>query len=128
MTQENKELLLRDLCARLPYGAIVNNPMTGDDDVLTYSLLEDCEAVNTDYPKPYLRLMSSMTGEEKNELYEICDSYLDEWNKEMTSFNKWKIDAKCSSRRSEFYNSHHLDWNNLIEKGLALEALEGMYN
>jgi hypothetical protein len=27
-----------------------------------------------------------------------------------------------------FYNSHNLDWNGLIEKGLALEAPEDMYD
>ena len=108
MTTEEKKLLLADLCARLPYGVIVNNPITGDDDVLTYSLLEDFEEVNFDYPKPYLRPMDSMTEEERQEYGLIlCD--------------------ELSINQFDWLNAHHFDYRNLIPKDLALVALEEMY-
>lgn len=77
--------------------------------------------------KPYLRPLSSMTEEEKEELKEISRNYLDEWEHTKTSLERWKLDAKVSYKRAMFYNSHHLDWNGLIELGLAIEASERMY-
>ena len=88
MTQKDKELLLRDLCARLPYG--VNVKTTGDNE--SYTLLSinsnksialiglDFDGVyatskiKIDDVKPYLRPMSSMTEEEWKELN--CIGYI----------------------------------------------------
>ena len=69
------------------------------------------------YIKPYLRLMSSMTEEEKKEYYDLLSRY----------------DASCfiskiGSRLFDWLNSHHFDYRGLIQMGLALEASEGMYN
>lgn len=110
MTQENKELLLKDLSARLPYGVMCacgkfNAQLKlvcpdGDYCVLQHSPYE-IETI-----KPYLRSMSSMTEEERDEL-----SYYDN-----------------SVQRTDFFYSHHIDCRYMIEKGLALEAPEGMYN
>ena len=139
MTQEDKQLLLKDLCCRLPYGVIVNNPMTGDDDVLTYSLLEDFEVVNSDYPKPYLRSMSSMTEEEKEELKTLFDA------EEITSDSICYLEGgtleEYLSHISYSFCSKLIDWLNkkmfayrtidgkdMFELGLAIEATEGMYN
>lgn len=69
-----------------------------------------------------------MTKEERDEIKEICADYLDEWENAETVIDRWNLDAKISYKKSVFYNSHHLDWNGLIEKGLALEAPEDMYN
>ena len=81
MTQEDKELLLRDLCARLPYGVkcIVTKSRTeegqkGEVGKITYICLEGVECIGNE-PffsefgnfKPYLRSMSSMTEEELKE-------------------------------------------------------------
>ena len=63
--------------------------------------------------KPYLRPMSSMTEEEKyefNELPTISSSI-----------------QSLSINEIDFLNAHHFDYRGLIEKGLALEASEGMY-
>ena len=49
MTQEEKQLLLKDLCARLPWGCSETDP---------YKI---------EQVKPYLRPLSSMTEEEKRE-------------------------------------------------------------
>jgi len=58
--------------------------------------------------KPYLRTISSMTKEEKDELFQLMGNGND-------------------VQRMEFYHSHHLDCYGMIGKGLALEAKEGMY-
>jgi len=119
MTTEEKKLLLADLCARLPYGVIVNNSITGDDDVLTYSLLEDFEGVNFDYPKPYLRPMDSMTEEEYDQLY--IDSRIKEDSIDI-------LDALANDMDAiDWLNANHFDYRGLIEKGLALVAPEGTY-
>ena len=126
MTQEDKELLLKDLCARLPYGVMVfvkdyNEPCVVEAiydnlDVqikgcLCYNLAFEC--------KPYLRPMSSMTEEEKIESLEFAweDDYgrLASYEENIPKYIDW-------------LNKKMFDYRGLIPKGLALEALEGMYN
>jgi hypothetical protein len=119
MTQEDKQLLLKDLCARLSYGTIVRNYATGEDDVLTYSLLEDFEIVGLEYIKPYFRPMSSMTEEEINEFILISDTVLWLGDKRSTCI--------LSLEQMDWLNAHHFDYRGLIPKGLALEAPKDMY-
>jgi len=135
MAQENKELVLRDLCARLPYNCRVFYEYVDDLDGKTYGYslalntwCIDEFVANKAVIKPYLRPMSSMTEEEKEELKEIGSEYLAKWENAQDSIDKWRLDAEVSYKRSEFYNSHLLDWRGLIPKGLALEAPEVMYN
>ena len=133
MTQEDKDLLLKDLCARLPYNCRVFYEYVDDLDGKTYGYsltlntwCIDELVANKAVIKPYLRPMSSMTEEEKKELQEIAVAL---------SYNKddIMIGTQINSFRQldgvlDLFNSHHLDWRGLIEKGLALEAPEGMYN
>ena len=146
MIQEEKELLFKDLYARQYYGVKVSLGLNRTSDyiepemenILTLYYINpqrlECvfkECWWTAYIgaiRPYLRPLSSMTEEERGELKQLSDEYLEEWTIAQTSIDKWKLDAKISYNRSVFYNSHHLDWNGLIDKGLALEAPEGMYN
>jgi hypothetical protein len=133
MTREEKQLLLKDLSARLPYGVICDmwfeyNEADKITEVLKCGGL--MRLMNSEFNfivKPYLRPMSSMTEEEKDELRQISEVYLDDWLTAGSNLLKWKIDAKLLSMRTTFYNSHHFDWNDLIPMGLALEAPEGMY-
>ena len=128
MTQENKDLLLKDLCARLPYGvkAYIKNWSKLDrkyyEGIYTvgsvhpsiniiYGSTEKCgvEVIlgYSDYIiKPYLFPMSSMTEEQKKEEYEICKYYLNGYE----------------SKLIDFYNKNHLDYRGLIPKGLAIDA------
>ena len=141
MTQEDKQLLLIDLCARLPYGVQcsctwsheVPNGTTGCVQELSTFLIDEIEIMdNPEYDcqicdvKPYLRPMSSMTEEEK------------EYIKNRWCYNDWDIDGPSSLWREkidvedadgiiDYFNAHHFDYRGLIEKGLALEAPEGMY-
>lgn len=123
MTQEDKQLLLKDLCARLPYGLMfqsyhsecgVEGKGTFDfkigDDVTLSKLKHLCE---TDNNKPYLRPMSSMIMEETREFLVIPKN---DSNGNLLTFTK-----------EDWLNEHHFDYRGLIEKGLALEAPEGMY-
>ena len=121
MTQEQKELLLKDLCARLHYGvmcAFPNNFNWKFDIVETLKpdsiklLMEDRTIC-----KPYLRPMSSMTEEEKGKWYKTFG-----WKRVGNHEN-----AFDTLETFDFYNEHHIDYRGLIEKGLALEAPEGMY-
>lgn len=119
MTQEEKQLLLKDLGGRLSCGVIIQvyfEDISADGyfDEELWSLELDGESVHVndrwiENVKPYLRSMSSMTEEEKKEEFEM-------W--------AWK----CSNwEMVDFYNRHHLDYRELIPMGLALEAKEGMY-
>jgi len=134
MEQKDKELLLKDLCARLFYGVkvcikIPNHQekifeeqigdlkeLTRYGGYLVNSKGIDYRSFNLDI-KPYLRPMSSMTEEEAGEYFSIC-----------TGSIRGDMIAKI-----DFYIKHHFDFRltseglSMIEAGLALEALNGMY-
>ena len=133
MNAEDKELLLKDLCARLPYGVCVHirykegEPCYGK---LTPKDIQWFIDSNIEVIKPYLRPMSSMTEEEFFEYHTI------KYNK-VTYRNKWKridigkfhdIGIVPIDEYLDWLNAHHFDYRGLIEKGLAIEAPEGMYN
>ena len=116
MTQEEKQLLLIDLFARLPYGVkcLVNfkgtkytmtlkigSPNSFDNWVFYNEKYSIC---SNDF-KPYLRPMSSMTEEENKKLDEI-------WLKQTIK------------EGADYLNSIHVDYRGLIEKGLAIEVTE----
>lgn len=120
MTQEEKQLLLKDLCARLHYETWVQ--YEGKEWLVTgyghgrVSLLPSVfSSIGGPYPlveevRPYLHPMSSMTEEEKDEYDKTFD---------------W--DYAIQGTPFDWLNTHHFDYRGLIEKGLALEAPEGMY-
>ena len=147
MTQEEKELLLKDLSARLPYNVKVDITYSkehGSSDRLRICS-EGCLTLNTDvfglyiqdeiYLKPYLRPMSSMTEEEFTKLKEYSELKYDQLD--LASFQNG--DYKCLDfylnevpsgiviRVFDWLNSHHFDYRDLIQIGLAIEAPDGMY-
>lgn len=124
MTQEEKELLLVDLTARLSYGVIcqVDDGAAGLNDGKLVEIDISKELVKFDVVyywvayiddiKPYLRPMSSMSEEEKNEHF----------GRTMT------IDIVQTAKEViDWLNKNHFDYRGLIDKGIALEAPEGMY-
>lgn len=119
MTREEKDLLLRDLCTRLPYN--VKCYIEFDDGkvfperTLMPIMIQDFKNHEFVIYKPYLRPMSSMTEEEVDEFTQF-DVYADG---EYVMSNYETID---------WLNAHHFDYRGLIGKGLALEAPKGMYN
>ena len=125
MTPGEKSLLIKDLCARLPYKVMVH---------IRYNTKEPCYGELTpkdiqwfidskiEEMKPYLRPMSSMTEEERKEYNGIVKNTIDFY--------------KCPKSKEicffitpiDWLNAHHFDYRGLIEKGLALEAPEEMYD
>lgn len=107
MTQEEKELLLKDLCARLPYGLWIDDgyALAIHIDYSDVHFENYFNGILSGNVKPYLRPMSSMTEGEREELSRYENPI----------------------ERTDFYYSHHIDCRFMIEKGLALEATEGMY-
>lgn len=135
MTQEEKQLLLKDLCARLPYGVSARfcyGVKEEIDDVVEIDMI--LGTINSDYiiddVKPYLRPMSSMTEEEKMQLKE-------EHSKDTRLFAEalTKAAAGDTSMRgkviphfaADWCNKNHFDYRGLIPMGLALEAPKDMY-
>lgn len=104
MTQEEKQVLLKDLCARLPYGVRVQT-----DSTPRKMIAMDLWDINS-LSKPYLRSMSSMNEEEEEE------------------YNRLNVyEAGLFPHTEEAFNwllEHHFDFRGLIPKGLAIEVTE----
>ena len=116
ITLKDKELLLKDLCARLPYGVKVqdeigrvNKLVIGNADLVR--LYYNDFSLYNQMSLPYLRPMSSMTEEET----EIFNS---DFGGITDGYNSIEI------KRIDWLNSHHFDYRGLIERGLALEVTE----
>ena len=133
MTQEEKQLLLKDLCARLPYCIVVLDEPAGyfgkllriDADTVCYEGEEDEKKQTIWNIKPYLRPMSSMTEEECKTLGNI-PATLENKLIEVLPNIPYYIEVAVPDQ-IDWLNAHHFDYRGLIEKGLALEAPEGMY-
>lgn len=147
MKTQDKEILLKDLCAMLPYKPqVVYNGVTKTLSTLHIfdmtHLKEECVDI-----KPYLRPMSSLTEKEVDELKMICDDYdlCDECGdivstiygmtvlygevEDVYPYNlKIKISPKLNYAVLDYLNAHHFDYRGLIPMGLALPAPEGMYD
>lgn len=131
MTNEEKELLLKDLCSRLPYGVITKN-FRNNVDVPAHMLphVNGIKLLIAEYGlKPYLRPMSSMTEREKEEFCNIineecgCDGiYL------IGNEGGYIIPYSWMNKCVDWLNKKMFDYRGLIPKGLALEAPEDMYN
>ena len=133
MTQEDKSLLLKELCARLPYNVQVLNK---DGDVESFTWQELKEFGDGYIFKPYLIPISSMTEEEMDHLFDIL--HIDkggndeDWIKinDVLGIKFFFRTGKWIENVAEAYdylNSIHIDYRGLISMGLALEAPEGMY-
>ena len=127
MTNEEKIELRREVCARMLYGLkalathsnqVVSILRGGYYDDENYYFIPNIGAVafEIDDFKMYLRQMSSMTEEEYKEWRTLNDL--------ITIDGVLVIDAT----QIDWLNAHHFDYRGLIEKGLALEAPEGMYD
>ena len=115
MTQGHKELLLKDLCARLPYGVKVNNEIQGD--FVIYGICENyifarTTTSHTDFRieniKPYLFPLSSMTDEQEAE-YNNLNSY------ELGLFPH-------TEEALDYLIKNNFDYRGLIEMDLAIDA------
>ena len=128
MKQEERQLLLKDLSARLPYNPMVHIHDLNTTDYDNYLYADDLDSMMSYSVKlmPYLRPMSNMTEEEEKEYRKTMDKYTHRLHTNSAGFSEhteysWTIDT------FDFLNAHHLDYRGLILKGLAIEAPKGMY-
>lgn len=134
----DKQLLLQDLYARLPYGLKVKvcdtvytptlKGILGDNLFLQFDTKpikngDSTYNITEDNIKPYLRPMSSMTEEEITQVQTFMDIVTDENYGDGYSPSAWN----AANGLVQYFDSHYLDHRGLIFKGLALEAPEGMY-
>ena len=138
MTQNEKDLLLKDLCARLSYGVKVQS-YSYEDDIETVETLYnidsdgymstlECDTLKN-IAKPYLFPLSSMTEEQKKEIskrYNYHNHYAGCVEITYHSQGYWDDDNSCNLQDylwlEDWYNKNHLDYRGLIEKGLAIDA------
>lgn len=144
--EEEKQLLLKDLCARLLYGVncYVDDPLKGKLTVIPHSMLDmdgfECHTEDWEYEQfyspdeltPYLRPLSNMTDEEIKELDNIEPSaiaygFSSEIIRIVDDTNGLGIKLAQTVRVIDWLNAHHFDYLGLIDMGLALEAPEDMY-
>jgi len=135
MTQEEKQLLIKDLCGRLPYNIkCYYNSLEIDDDIQdgistikgfndggTLVELESGDVIGIEDTMPYLRPISNMTEKE-----------IIEWHE--TTFGQRWITFDNVERCVDWLNAHYFDYRivpstgkTLIESGIALEAPKNMY-
>lgn len=142
MTQEDRELLLKDLCARLQYGVkisipdlfissiknteVLNEIFKGDDGL--YHVNDS--GILIEYVKPYLRPISSMTEKEVDKLFNILNinqNHESEWLKinDINIIRLFTQDGKDFyeiAKAMDYLYSIHIDFRYLIEKGLAIDC------
>ncbi len=136
MTQEDKNLLLQDLCGRLPYGVVIQEKCLEHDETFL-PCAEDNKVVNIDVHedlvitsggsryyiediKPYLFPLSSMTEEQKrkyNSLRNFVPTYHYEYGdivEDTELYDNWES--------IDYLIANHFDYRGLIEMGLAIDA------
>ena len=127
MTQTEKELLLRDLCARLPYDVKVfyDNKVYSIDYVsCTYEEIKldilDNYTIGISEVKPYLFPLSSMTEEQYNEFFSYYHNI--EMAEIKSSGDYLKAAYISDDAKYSWLNKNHFDYRGLIERGLAIDA------
>ena len=122
-----KELLIKDLSSRLPYGVKVNGVFLIYDKDKDKILYKECvKELNYNHLrhygnlKPYLFPLSSMTEEQYDQLY--IDSRVKNDSIDILDTLANDMDA------IDWLNKNHFDYRGLIEKSLALDATNlGIY-
>ena len=116
MEKDLKDILLKDLCARLPYGIKVQMADGPIEELLNVNVSTFiCNGLRG-LPKPYLFPLSSMTKEQRYELHDLIH------NLNVLAINGEIGDWIVSSSEIDWYNKNHIDYRGLISKGLAIDA------
>lgn len=128
MTLQDKELLLKDLCARLPYKVMVEHltlkmpypicTIDTNDSVIIGSETLGFYTLYITLCKLYLRPMSSMTEEEIAELDAMPTGA------DVCLPNGEGLTWIPNTAMSDYLNARHFDYRGLIDKGLAIEVTE----
>lgn len=152
MTQEDKDLVLKDMCSRVPYGlrlwiktyegkpdhfinshnilSSVNYTRASNPQISINGGLYDIEgpeySCGEQYIKPYLRPMLSMTEDERKEFRATQYEEVIEQYPCSADPNEIKI-LSYTAKTFDWLNEHYFDFRGLIKKGLAIEAPNNMY-
>ena len=143
MKKEHKEILIRELSRRLPYGLLLKihclddcykySRVTNDGLVFINNTRDNSQGnwvnIRNLIIRPYLRSLSKMTKEEKEELEKYGFSFYGQTGV-FDNINRGEliyIDNKSIIETINYLDSHYFDYNNLIRKGIALEADEELY-
>lgn len=150
MKQEDRELLLKDLCSRLPYGVKVkvnknelqnydnhwsswnfNEEVQEVDGVYRYGIILDCMEISNgiipfEFIKPYLFPLSSLTKEQNKELFNGTPLEIDKYGDiavkdDFYGYSQY-TDLETYLEVIDWLNKNHFDYRGLIEKGLAIDA------
>ena len=134
MTQENKELLLKDLCARLPYGVKFTcnkniyiakgiDLLVTDEGNWEYAVTaKDIVPIEIDFIKPYLFPMSSITEEQKKYISNKW-GINEEFDFEIDpNWGEYFVELGYTVEFIDWLNKNHFDYRGLIDKSLALDA------
>ena len=128
MKQEDKELLLKDLCARTPYGVKVQymNNIFVIDYVSSYEEVKldtsDNWTVGVSEVKPYLFPLSSMTEEQKKYISNKW-GINEEFDFEIDpNWGEYFVELGYTVEFIDWLNKNHFDYRGLIDKSLALDA------
>lgn len=117
MTQEEKDLLLKDICGRLPYGVWIEQKLKsckfGSKCMLNAFDIYVIERGRYDFYKPYLFPLSSMTEEQRKEYHNLCSIGTDECG-DIIYFDTYES--------IDYLNKNKFDYRYLIPKGLANDA------
>lgn len=141
MTPEDKELLLKDLCARLPYGVKVEHLLHAPNNpsdlfaIDVYKQILYCdhkgheEWYKVEFVKPYLRPMSSMAEEEKEEMHNLLSPegtaiYKNDGIALPINHYGEYVTYEFMNRIIQYLLENHFDFMGLIPKGLAIEVNE----
>lgn len=132
MTQEDKELLLRDLCARLPYGVKVKTNNINILKLGTHTRVGEYVTDITEPCKPYLFPLSSMTEGQTEEVHNLIYQGVSESIEET---KEWLKTRKENELRPitltyilsytlviDWFCKNHFDYRGLIPMGLAMDA------
>ena len=144
MTNEEKQLLLKDICTRIPYGLLCQTDdgkgklisvecSTGEDLVYVdfgHQQAEEYDLNEGDVVMPYLRPLSSMTEKEKKDILQSLNIHgdIDNEGNLLLGVECNMITLKVCKKYLGELNKRMFDVCRMIEKGLALDAPEGMYN
>lgn len=142
MTQYEKELLLKDLCGRLPYGVKcrfqrdgytydgilhgIEEVVDGNGHILEFveTMSGTCCQYYLSNTKPYLYPLSSITEDEIDDLpleSSILDAFIDG---RISLFEDEELTVGEIIEMIDWFKRHHFDYRGLIKKGLAIDCTD----